>query len=79
MQPVDEDELQPFSDYFGGWLVKLPGHMNDVDKGTSIARTIGRTVFSITPAALQPFSYRKRYFVLDGNGACGGCSHSTYL
>lgn len=63
----DDDDVQPFSDYFGGWLVKLPGNINDADKGISVAQKIGRAVFSLTPAALQSLSYRKRFFVLDGN------------
>lgn len=63
----DDDDVQPFSDYFGGWLVKLPGNINDADKGISVAQKLGRAVFSLTPAALQSLSYRKRFFVLDGN------------
>jgi hypothetical protein len=62
---VDQDSTS--SDYFGGWLIKLPANFRDVDKGTSFARQIGRTLFSLTPSSLQPFAYRKRYFVLDGN------------
>lgn len=67
MEPDDEDTGTAYSDFWGGWLIKLPGNLKDVDKGVSIAQRLGRTIFTLTPAALQPLSYRRRYFVLDGN------------